>query len=104
MNIITPEMAILSLAINAFMTLIGRIKIGGDKAAHRINRSWAWQRFGTLFALAIGVSASIFAAINDSDTNITERCMFGAIAAAFAVTARNVFKDNLFRMLEDKRK
>ena len=101
--ILTTEMIWLTLAITGLMLIVGRVKIGGDKAVNRINRLWWWGRFGTLIALAIGVSSSFIPGAVPDGAPIAHQVFFGIIAATFSVTTRNSLKDILFKKLEDKR-
>lgn len=103
-SIFTHEMAILALAVTSVMIIVGRVKLGGDKARDRLNRTWWWQRFGTLFALALGVGlALLFRGFDTEAKPLGESVLFGIIAAAFATVGRNALKDNLFKVLEDKK-
>lgn len=102
--ILTVEMVWLTLSISGLMLIVGRVKIGGDAAKHRVNRMWWWQRFGTLIALALGVGGSFVPGAVPPETGLAHQLFFGIIAATFAVTGRNAFKDNIFKILEGRKK
>lgn len=94
--LMSHEMAYLALGLTALMLLVGRVRISKTQL---INETRAWQWFGTLIVLILGVAGAFVVSPGDA-TSIGQKVLFGLIAAAFASTGRALLKEPLFHKLE----